>query len=253
MGTTPNPIYAGLIPGGNPTGSGISTGAPQASTAQSYSPSMIPTGGTSPIANPFNVSANTSTGAAPTFSANGAGSASPIIPGSSSSSTGISGAGPSVGTPNNTAVQNNLNSLYGKGIGSLIGQFLQSGAGYNPQALQSIIAQLQPQFAQQQSDLTQQFSAGGNRFSSGAQVGQADLMSQQNLDVSNIATQLYEQSIQNYMNVMMGVGSNAFTNKENSPSIWDTIGSALGLTSEGAGALSQGGVGGSLTSILSNL
>jgi hypothetical protein len=138
----------------------------------------------------------------------------------------------------------NLEKTYGAGVAQLMINFLQGGAGYNPQVLQNLIAQLQPQFNRAQQNLTQQFSAGGNRFGSGAEVGMADLLSQQNLEVGSIASQLYEQSVQNFMSVLMGAAGPDAKRIGTSSSTWDTISGILKMATPFASLIPSGGGGG---------
>jgi hypothetical protein len=154
---------------------------------------------------------------------------------------GTSGTGTSSLTPSQ---QNSLNISLGKdaspGMSQLIQNFLNSGAGYNPQVLQQLIAQLQPQFANQQQNLLQQFSSGGNRFGSGSQTGYADLLGQQSQTEGSMAAQLYETSVQNYMNVLENAFDTTTQRVENTPSTFDDVMQVLqgaGQAAGGAGML----------------
>jgi hypothetical protein len=139
-----------------------------------------------------------------------------------------------------TALARNLEKTFGRGIGALIMQFLQGGAGYNQQAINNLINQLQPQFKQQQQDLLQQFSATGNRFGSGAEIGLSNLMSQQGLEIGSLETQMYEQAVNNYMQILMGAADPTAKRilSQPQPGIFDQIGSALGLVGSGSQAAS---------------
>jgi hypothetical protein len=135
-------------------------------------------------------------------------------------------------------------------------QFLQSGAGYNQQAVNNMLASLQPGINMGEQNLMQQFSQSGNRFGSGAQLGLADYLSQVNLNEGQIQSQMYEQSLNDYMNEMMGAGSADASRISNSPSTWDEIMSGLTLGASGASAASAagvGGVGGSILDVLGSL
>jgi hypothetical protein len=137
----------------------------------------------------------------------------------------------------------NLNNTFGKGYGPLIYSFLQGGAGYNQQAINNLVAGLQPGFERQSQNLLQQFSAGGNRFGSGAQIGLGDLASQQQLQVGELETQMYEQAVQNFMNVMMGVGKSSAERIDlanSQPSLIDQILGGLGGAAGGIGSLLGG-------------
>lgn len=236
MATAVNPLWQSLTPGfSNPTGSNVSIPSPPnlSGGAQPSNPYMPPVPGlsaTNPTSNnPYAVlSPNSPVPASgsptSTFPAYGSPYGSTAVPGSvSPTSTGAPGSGivgsgtgsggTTPGSPSSTYTNSNLlrnlQHTYGQGIGSSLYNFLNSGAGYNSQVLSAMVAQLQPQFTQQQNTLLDQFSAGGERFGSSAQVGESNLMSQQNLEVGSIASNLYEQSINNYMSVLMGSASGA--------------------------------------------
>jgi hypothetical protein len=234
MGTsTFNPLMTS-----NPGGSPVSF--PSTPNAQNPYMPAVPGG---PPSSPTNANPYAA-GGFPAYGFSGtSGSSLPTI-GSPVTSSGTPGYGTTGGplglgeglTGGMQTLQKGLDKIYGSGIGNALTQFLASGAGYNPQILQQLFAQLQPQFAGQQQNLLQNFSAGGNRFSSGAQIGMADLMGQQSLTEGSMASQLYEQAVQNYMSVLTGAG--AATAAHPQPSIWDTISSALGLGSTVAGGAS---------------
>lgn len=122
------------------------------------------------------------------------------------------------------------------GVAASLADFLKSGAGYNPQILQSLIAQLQPQISRGETDIMGQFGGAGLGQSSAAATGMGDYLSQVNLNESNMATQLYEQAINNYMQVMLG-GSN--WQSQSSPGFWQTLGE--GLLSNVLGGAGQAG------------
>lgn len=92
---------------------------------------------------------------------------------------------------------------YSAGDAYLIAQFLGSGAGFNPQVAQAMLAALNPQIERGQANILEQFSAGGLRESSPAAIGLGDYMSQVYLDQGQILSQMYEQAVQNYMEVML--------------------------------------------------
>jgi hypothetical protein len=245
MGSLASPL---MIPGAaNPSGTNVSMPAPfsgaptQTNAPNPYMPNVSPGSNPTSTANPYAGSfgaygfpgSPAPTSGAMTSTAGGSAPTTPTI-------TGIG----QTGQPLTPSQQNSLNISLGKdagaGMGTLIEQFLNSGAGYNPQVLQQLIAQLQPQFAGQQQDLLQQFSGGGNRFGSGAQTGYADLLGQQSQTEGSIAANLYEQSVQNYMNVLENAFDTTTNRVENTPSTFDDIMSALStvgnLGSQGANA-----------------
>jgi hypothetical protein len=227
MGSLSSPL---MIPGAvNPSGTTLSMPAPFSGVLPSGSAggkgvnTLLP-GGTNPSQhNPY-VPA-TSTGGFGAYGFPPGSSSTTGTPGSGSSSSTIPGI--NVGNISDLSsgdmgsLLNKLDKTYGKGMGDLLAKFLSSGAGYNPQVLQQMFAQLQPGFANQQQNLLQQFSASGNRFGSGAETGYADLLGQQSLTEGNIAAQLYEQSVQNYMQILEGVSNMDATRIMNTPSALD--------------------------------
>ena len=111
------------------------------------------------------------------------------------------------GMPMNVAQQNDLATSFQHagfkgGIGTAMSEFLMSGAGFNPAVAQAMVASLQPQFAQNQANLMGQFGAQGLAGGSPAALGMAALGSQETLDVGSILSGMYEQSVQNYMNML---------------------------------------------------
>lgn len=92
-------------------------------------------------------------------------------------------------------------------IANALASFLQSGAGYNPQVLQSIFAQMQPQIERGRANIMEQFGSMGLGMSSPAAIGLGDYYSQVALDEGMIASQLYEQSVQNYLSILTGTQS----------------------------------------------
>src|ERR1700678_1405283 len=149
MGTSANPLFgAPNAPGGG----GPVYGGGTSTTNNPYLPA-IPYGTTGQASgaagNPYSTFLAYGAPAAPpsqvgTPATGGVGS----VAGGGVSPTGI----PQAGAPLNPAEQNSLNislgKTYGQGLGGLIEQFLSSGAGYNPQVLQALVAQLQPTFEQ---------------------------------------------------------------------------------------------------------
>jgi hypothetical protein len=163
---------------------------------------------------------------------------SPNIPGINIGNTGA------LNPSQTSALTSQLDKTYGKGMGALLQQFLSSGAGYNPQVLQQLFAQLQPQFANQQQNLMQQFSASGNRFGSGAQTGYADLLGQQSLTEGDIASQLYERSVQNYMQILEGTSAADASRIANTPSWLDNFAQFMDAVKGGVTAPTSAGGGG---------
>jgi len=97
---------------------------------------------------------------------------------------------------------------------------------------------MQPQIERGTESIMNQFSTTGNRFGSGAQIGLGDYLSQVNLNEGQIESSMYENAVQNYLGVLMGTSGQAAQTKASSPSIFDTIGSALNL-GQAAGGVGQ--------------
>jgi hypothetical protein len=107
------------------------------------------------------------------------------------------------------------------GIASLLAEFMMSGAGFNPQVAQALINAMQPQVERGTENIMEQFSAMGNRFGSPAAVGLGDFESQVNLNMDQIFSQLYEDSVQNYLSILMGAG-------KKKPGFGDTFAQSFG-------------------------
>lgn len=267
---------AGLIPGSNVSGNTIMVPyGPQQGGQASLGGSMNPflpitaTGtGTSMPMLPQGAVSTSATSGFPAYSggyspssllSTGSSGGSSVAPNNpTAGSVPINSIAQGLGLPSTTQGQqqlwDTLSKTYGAGFATAFQNFLASGAGFNQTAVNNLIAAMQPGFTQDQNSLIQAFSQGGNRFSSGAQTGLADLMSQQQLDVGQLETQMYEQSVSDYLDVLMGTGS------QSASRIMSQQGGGLsGLMSliSGAGSgLSAAGVGGSsgtLSSIISGL
>lgn len=106
---------------------------------------------------------------------------------------------------NQTAFINSMHAAgIGPGVAQLLYSFLQSGAGFSQESMQAMIQALQPQVQQGQAQLQEQFSSLGMGESSPAAYAQASFDSQVQGQYGQIFSQMYEQSVQNYMNVLLG-------------------------------------------------
>jgi hypothetical protein len=253
---TPNMNFASLVPGRNPSGAGgTAPFLPAIGSSSGANPALpstnLPSG--APQANPVDP-----TSVVPTFGANAGPYATTNLaaPGSAPTNAVTAANTSTIGGLNMmsnkdlTKMFNGLKSTYGDGIAHAIMDFLAGGAGFNQDAINNIFAALQPGINRGEQDLINQFSTSGNRFSSGAQIGVADYLSQVNLNEGEIESQMYEKSVSDYMNTLLGVGSAAATTKANSPSTLDQIMAGLKIGGAGAGAASSAGVGGTMGSIL---
>jgi hypothetical protein len=129
-----------------------------------------------------------------------------------------------------------LQKTYGAGTAHAILDFLTTGAGFNQDAINNLFASLQPGIERGTENLETQFSATGNRFGSGAQIGTADYLSQVQLNEGQLETQMYEQSVNDYINTLMGVAGGNASRIANSPSTLDNILSGLQLGGSAAQA-----------------
>lgn len=217
-------VLTSLQPGANYTGSSV---------AVPTSP-ITPGGGTTAIgggSNPFlpalpsgqtAMPMTTTAGSMPANTGTGPGATNPTV-----------GALPNFapGSPQANAVYRSLMSQgIPSGIASLITQFLGSGAGYNPDVAKALIAQMQPSIERGREDIVEQFSAMGDRFGSPAAVGIADYGSRVDLNIGELLSSLYEQSVQDYMSVLMGVDKP----KKEGGGILGTLSQILGLAGQGA-------------------
>lgn len=236
-----------LLPGANPTGGPrIGEGfVPGAGTSSGSNPMLLPPNlpASAPASNPYGTSV------VPSFGANSGGySTTPLTtpgtaPGATNASTAAASpiGGASLMSPTDISrMYSDLKKTYGDGVAHSILDFLTTGAGFNQDAINNLFAALGPGIERGTESLMEQFSTSGNRFSSGAQIGLADFLSQVNLNEGQLETQMYEQSTQNYINTLLGVGGTNAQRKANSPSLLDTIGSVLGIGGSAAGGLSAG-------------
>lgn len=249
MGTIANPALASLFPtapGGyvptNTTGNQVSI--PGSAPTSSGANPLLPSSGTSMAAptsaNPL--TAGFPSSSVPTFGANGPGPVSLTTPGAGpTTNVGQAAASPIGGistmSPHDLKdLYSSLSKSYGEGPAHALLDFLTGGAGFNQDAINNMFAAMQPQIERGTESLANQFSATGNRFGSGAQIGMADYLSQVNLNEGQIEAQQYNDAIQNYIGVLMGTSGQAAQTKANSPSTSDSILSALQL----GGAAGQG-------------
>ena len=265
MGSVANPIFATQNPslalGLNPTGNQTAVPGGSGSVANPYALPSTSNANAMP-ANPYGVvptSASVTSGTAVpgAFPANsGPYTSSSLTGGPGGGSTNTALGGSPIGSMSGMT-QSELKSMlaelsktYGSGTAGAIMNFLMGGAGFNQQAVNNLFASLQPGIERGEEDLMSQFSASGNRFSSGSQIGMGDFLSQVNLNEGQIETQMYETAINDYMNTLLGVAGQNATRISNSPSTFDDILSGLQLGGSAAGAASSAGVGGTAGSIL---
>lgn len=102
--------------------------------------------------------------------------------------------------------------LYGHGVGDALQQFLNSGAGFNQNVVNAEQNAAMPLEARGIENIMNAMGAHGLGSSSTAAVGLGDFESQFNAQLENMFAQQYEQSVQNYLQVLMGTKQDA---KEN--------------------------------------
>lgn len=231
MGTSST---GGLVPGAttNPTGSsfpttGSSTGNTSTSNVYATQPQTTSASGST---NPY--SAGSTTGTAVPGSTS---SSSTYVPtGATADLLSAGGISPQAGAGFTGSLQDLVKGFEASGMtrqtASLLAQFLMGGAGYNPQVANALIAQMQPSIQQGTESLMEQFSAEGNRFGSPAAYGLGSYNAQTNADIGSMLSQLYEESVSNYMDVLMGMPS-----QNNTASTGDILSSVanMGLSSVG--------------------
>lgn len=132
---------------------------------------------------------------------------------------------------------------YPKQIASALSNFLQTGAGFNSQVAQSLLAALQPAFAKGEANIMEQFGASGLGQSSAAAIGLGDYQAQEYLAQGQLLSQMYEQSVQNYMDILTG------SKKQSGTGILSSLSSMLG----GGLSTASGGMSGTLGEILGGL
>ena len=132
---------------------------------------------------------------------------------------------------------------FGNPLAALIVQFLQGGAGFNPQVAQAMLAALQPQIQRGQANIMEQFGGAGLTSSSPAAIGLGDFLSQATLDEGQILSSMYEQSVQDYMNVLMA-GRKPTSSQGGIGGMIGGLLSGGGDIMSGLGALGVGGGGG---------
>lgn len=218
------------VPGSNPSGNQNTIGVAAGSQAAIG-------GQTNPLQNL--TSMPTGSSGIPTTSALAA-----LNPAGAGSQTGTNAQGGNIaGLSTNSIVEAFRKAGYSSGDAYLIAQFLEGGAGYSPQVAQAMIAALQPSIQQGQANLLESFSAEGLRSSSPAAYGLASFDSQVTLDEGQILSQLYEQSVQNYMNVIMA-GKRGGTQPTTIGSLLSSSsGSLIGGAASGAQAADAAGGG----------
>lgn len=248
MGMTPTPGLIGLNPSANISGgttsvpsvwgAGTSDGAVGGATNPFTTPA--PTGQNMPSSPSF--PANTGTGGGTGGSTNPTNSLANLDLGS------FLGAGAAPGPAASPSWKDVMRGFqqagFPRGVAGLLGLFLASGAGYNPQVAQALLTQMQPGISRGEADITEQFAASGLRDSSSAQIGLGDYLSQVQLNEGEILSQLYEQSVQDYMNVLLGGKAQPKPQGGGLLGLLGSVFGAAGSAFQGAGTAAVAGGGG---------
>jgi hypothetical protein len=104
---------------------------------------------------------------------------------------------------------NALKKLYGNGVGGALSQFLNSGAGFNSQVIQAQMNEAMPIEAQTVGKMMNLFGSSGNAYGSTAALGVGNFESQFDAALSGEFAQEYQQSVMNYMDILMKVAPGA--------------------------------------------
>ena len=248
MSTTTNPIYSSLVAGMNPTGSNIALENLLGGSSTGANP-LLPNVNLSPTsAGTSNQYSGAVVPGAPAFPANTGGgytSSLNLMPtGQPTTNVGAAAASPIGGmnlmsSKDLSRMFDSLKKTYGDGTAHAILDFLTTGAGFNQQSVSNLLASLQPGIQRGTESLMEQFSTLGNRFGSGAQIGLGDYLSQVNLNEGQLVSQMYQQAVQNYMDVLTGTGSQVAQTRASSPTGLDSILQMIGLGGSAGQGLSQ--------------
>lgn len=135
-----------------------------------------------------------------------------------------------------------MRDIFGESTGNLIASFLSGGAGYNPQVAQALINQMQPLEARGMANIEEMFGASGGRFSSESALAAGDFQSQFALNEQGVLANLYNDSVNRYMETLLGIAPAAQAENANKGGISDILSGILGI----GGSLLGGPLGGIL-------
>lgn len=151
------------------------------------------------------------------------------------------GASPATQGPFPQIDTNALKKLYGSGVGGALSQFLNTGAGFNPQVIQAQINEAMPLEAHALAKMSNLFGDTGNAYSSTAALGYGDFESQFNAALEGQFAQEYQQSVQNYLDVLMRVAPSAQQQQAQGMNWMSVLSSLAGAAGAGITAGSKGG------------
>lgn len=222
-----NSVFMG-IPGGNPSGS--NAGVAPGGTAPYIGNNSATLGdSTNPLLAPYPAGSANVSSTFPAYATSGTGDDSIEQLLSGMNPTGLSATPLTPGSPlpaSGTYSQQWYNTLtqqlhkmgISSGLAGIIASFIATGAGFNPAAIQSQIAALGPSIASGQANIESEFGAQGLGSSSAAALGLAGFNSQVTLDEGQIISSEYEQSVQDYESLLLGLA-----NKKEDPSLISSL------------------------------
>jgi hypothetical protein len=167
----------------------------------------------------------------------------------------------STGDPGRTQdLYNWLGKAYGKGPGQLLGNMITKGL-FNPQVAQALMNAMEPTIQRGFQDVLGAFGSEGARFSSSAQIGAGDYMSQARLGQEAQLANIYQQDVGMQLQLLENVLPSIQKERANSGGWLNTLiggleavggvvaapftgGASLALTAQGLGQLSGGHGGG---------
>ena len=131
-----------------------------------------------------------------------------------------------------SSLQGELNGLFGNGVGSTFYNFLNSGAGYNPEVAGALVNQMAPYEERARNAILESFGGSGNRYSSPAAIGLADFESSFALGQQGILADQYNRAVNNYQNLFSGILDTAHLEQANKTNTADILSGIAGFLSE---------------------
>lgn len=120
-------------------------------------------------------------------------------------------------------------------MGPAINDFIKNGMGFNPQVAGMMANDITPYFQANMNNLMEMFGAAGGRYSSDAALAGGQMTASFTAQQQQIFTQMYQQAVQNYLQVLTGGRY-----KQGGGGLMSTISSALGIASSAGSAASAG-------------
>jgi hypothetical protein len=169
-------------------------------------------------------------------SATGASTANPLVP--ATATTGTVPASSTVPSALASGSSNEIDNIFGSGVGGDINSFLGSVSGTNSAVLQDYIKSLQPQMATAQAQTNAALGAGGvSANSSVAGIADANLQAQETASIAGESASLTETGEQMQESMIQGMEAPAENYTNNQAMMpWEIAGSAIGAAGNVAGA-----------------